>query len=676
MIFVMQVRSGKTGQIITLEQSPSIGKGGEGTVHRVIGDNRQCAKIYTRDLSHEQISKLQSMLRTPPTDPMRDKGYVSIAWPTDLLHDFASHKIIGFMMPLIEDGRNLFVAYNTRTRRQCWPDLDYQRLVTIAHNLCVAVEAIHANGHVIGDLNQKNVLVSRSILVTIIDTDSFQVRDHTGKIYRCCVGTPEFTPPELQGQRFDTIDRASEHDCFALGVHLFMLLMQGHHPFSGSCTSSCNCKGAPTIQSRIKAGCFFYSVRKKVIPPPTAVPFDMLHPQLQGLFLRCFEDSLQDPAARPSAQEWRKALEDTMNELVRCSANPNHFYWRHYGGCVWCKRARQIGQDEFPYQTSTQIILPPTPQSPAAPTPSIPSPQHLLWNHLPKMLQKPLSMLNSFWRSQSLIWISSFLSFTTLLIIFFIIIFLVKSIISAVVSAFTQPRSFATSWETLSKTNHTGIHISEPEASSPSSEQSQSSQVELLDTSSTAAVVSSENHYPSSQEAASTLPFEPELRMPDVLMRKLSEEEVKSMTPDEIQHVINGLFAWKGYEFPGDGERACKIREYFSGKSWYKPRIADQQAVIDSFNEIEKYNFEILVKIRNEKNHKVEVFVCEDTGMLAKDCCPKRKRLTYSKGEEPVDECNEHNHTNLTDSFYLDGSSSTSGPEDFPDSSVDEGAIE
>ena len=43
--------------------------------------------------------------------------------------------------------------------------------------------------------NESNILVTDTALVTLVDTDSFQVREpHNGGVYRCPVGKPEFTP--------------------------------------------------------------------------------------------------------------------------------------------------------------------------------------------------------------------------------------------------------------------------------------------------------------------------------------------------------------------------------------------------------------------------------------------------------------------------------------------------
>src|SRR5712691_4689158 len=97
-------------------------------------------------------------------------------------------------------------------------------------------------GRVEANFRSRNIRLSCSVLdastdtalVTLVDTDSFQVCEpHNGVVYRCPVGKPEFTPPELQGCPFAQVDRAPEHDLFGLAVLLFQLLMEGTHPFAG-----------------------------------------------------------------------------------------------------------------------------------------------------------------------------------------------------------------------------------------------------------------------------------------------------------------------------------------------------------------------------------------------------------------------------------------------------------
>ena len=105
-------------------------------------------------------------------------------------------------------------------------------------------------------MTRRSVSVGDDALVTLMDTDSFQVRDpQNGVIYRCHVGTPEYTPSELQGRDFASVDRAPEHDLFGLAVLIFQLLMEGTHPFAGTFQG----RGEPPpLAERIDVGWFPY----------------------------------------------------------------------------------------------------------------------------------------------------------------------------------------------------------------------------------------------------------------------------------------------------------------------------------------------------------------------------------------------------------------------------------
>src|SRR5439155_19445245 len=130
------------------------------------------------------------------------------------------------LMPRFSGVRPIIDYYHPQTRLKHCPLFNYPYLLHTARNLAVAMRALHQRGYVIGDLNESNILVSDTALVTLIDTDSFQVRDpQSGSVYRCPVGKPEYTPPELQGRSFADCNRQVEHDLFGLAVLIYQLLM-------------------------------------------------------------------------------------------------------------------------------------------------------------------------------------------------------------------------------------------------------------------------------------------------------------------------------------------------------------------------------------------------------------------------------------------------------------------
>jgi len=343
----MQVK--RLSQPENLHLTVCLGRGGEACIYAVPENEHLVAKIYHKP-NATHVNKLQVMLAHPPEDPTASLGHISIAWPKELLKavDGSDH-IIGFLMPRIQGMLPIMDLYNPGIRRQNCPLFNYQYLLRTARNLAAAFAALHASHYCIGDVNESNILVSNTALVTLLDTDSFQVSDPQQNIvYRCVVGKPEFTPPELQNKTFSEHDRQTHHDLFGLAVLIFQLLMEGTHPFSGIFQGSTE---PPPYETRIIAGHFTYSQNRQVPykPSPIAPPWEILPVSLQNLFLRCFEVGHVQPHLRPNAQNWLAAIAEAEASLITCSENPQHFYNDHLQKCPWCERSLRLGgRDPFP----------------------------------------------------------------------------------------------------------------------------------------------------------------------------------------------------------------------------------------------------------------------------------------------------------------------------------------
>ncbi len=345
----MRVQRYTTKQIITLTDADKLGAGGEAVIYIVPDHPELVAKIWHKP-TPERARKLLVMLSNPPSDPMAAQGHASIAWPCDLLLSGGPKQhIVGFIMPRVQHMQPIIDFFNPRTRLQKCPLFNYFYLIRTARNLATAVRAVHERGYVIGDLNESNVLVSDTALVTLVDTDSFQVWDaQNGVMYRCRVGKPEFTPPELQGKTFSQFDREPRHDLFGLGVLIFQLLMEGAHPFAGVYQKQGD---PPTLDQRIAAGHFPHGQDPRIpySAAPSALPFDTLPEVLKHLFNRCFRDGHLSPAQRPDTLSWQFGLEDAEKALVLCWDNDQHVYPVHLTQCPWCQRKKLLGgRDPFP----------------------------------------------------------------------------------------------------------------------------------------------------------------------------------------------------------------------------------------------------------------------------------------------------------------------------------------
>lgn len=287
--------------------------GGEGQIYYIADKPDMCAKIYYFDfLTTEIEKKLKIMVQHPPVDPtISTLHHHSIAWPVDILYqdnEEREKKLIGFTMPLINVNRflPLFFYFGNKDRiRLFGGNFTWKHLYNVAFNLSSVVSALHEKKYFIGDFRENNILVSPDALVSIIDCDSFQVKNESNsEVYYCRVGVGEYLPPEIITNNFrdENIDRKYS-DLFALSILIFKILMCGFHPFAsrGEAVSDIS-----QIHEKIQKGHFPYEKSISDLYPPIASPdYELVIPlEIRKLFHRCFVEGLFNPQKRPSALEW------------------------------------------------------------------------------------------------------------------------------------------------------------------------------------------------------------------------------------------------------------------------------------------------------------------------------------------------------------------------------------
>ncbi len=170
-----------------------LGSGGEGAVFEIVGDAHRVAKIYHRPATPEKAEKLRAMAQLAA-----DELTAFASWPLAVLATRGGG-VQGIILPRVSSHAEIHNLYSPAHRKIAYPDKDWSFLLHVAMNCAAAFDAIHGRGHVIGDVNQGNLLVSTRGTVFLIDCDSFQVNT-PAKAYLCEVGVPQFTPPELQGR--------------------------------------------------------------------------------------------------------------------------------------------------------------------------------------------------------------------------------------------------------------------------------------------------------------------------------------------------------------------------------------------------------------------------------------------------------------------------------------------
>jgi DNA-binding helix-hairpin-helix protein with protein kinase domain len=318
-----------------LEIDDAVNAGGEGLICPVKNQPSKLAKIYRSQSRTGRETKLRWMLANAPNDPGRSIGHASIAWPDFLLYD-RQGLFKGYVMPRVTNARTLLQVFNPHLRAQSGMICDGVFLHRVARNLAAAIGALHARDYVVGDLNECNILVTSNALVTVIDTDSFQVREeHDGQIifYPCPVGRPEYTPPELHGTLFKGQVRQPEQDAFALGVLIFQILLGGSHPFRSIWRGK---DMPPPIEEKIRLGLFPYdkpSCDPSVAPHPRVNP-EILYPPLAELIRCCFVEGHSRPKMRPLPAEWEKALMEAEKSLRTCAKG--HVFSGHLKNCPQC----------------------------------------------------------------------------------------------------------------------------------------------------------------------------------------------------------------------------------------------------------------------------------------------------------------------------------------------------
>ena len=322
---------GEDGRPVLL--GAELGRGGEGKVFEASDQDGLVAKIYHKPPSPERSAKLAAMVRH------RNESLLKIAsWPVGLLHGAPGGPVSGLLMPRITAYKEIHALYGPKSRLAEFPHATWKFLIHAAANVARALAVIHEHGHVVGDINHGNILVSEQATVRLIDCDSFQITDGS-LTYRCEVGVPTHTPPELQGLHLSDVLRTPNHDAFGLAVVIFQLLFMARHPFSGMYLG----RGDMPIEKAIQEHRFAYgkqAAARQMRPPPHTLSLTMVSEPLARLFERAFSPE-GARGGRPGAREWVTALEGL--QLRTCPRSTAHQYVSTLAACPWCEIETKAG---------------------------------------------------------------------------------------------------------------------------------------------------------------------------------------------------------------------------------------------------------------------------------------------------------------------------------------------
>jgi hypothetical protein len=243
---------------------------GEATIHRPTNYRRKVVKIFQGAIDTFALeSKLKDMLAKKPDPALLPQ----IAWPQDIL--YRNKRFRGYVMDECKWTNGLEQLYQEPLKQ----GIPLKHKLIIAQNMCSVLAEVHKMGYCVPRLTDTKVnLPARRVV--FLDTDSYQMIDaqHTA------------------GNNYSD-----------LAVNIFCLLMNGLHPF---------------IKGKIEEGNYRFELEEQV---SAKVPsWDVLPPSIADLFACTFIEGFKNPLKRPSADEWKIALQQYERNLVSCKKDSIH----------------------------------------------------------------------------------------------------------------------------------------------------------------------------------------------------------------------------------------------------------------------------------------------------------------------------------------------------------------
>lgn len=285
------------GRTYRVDPKKTLGEGGEASVVLCTDRGARFAvKIYKADADRRAkklalLVELAGRLQRSVDDPLAELLRRAVVFPTALAHDAGTGALLGFAMPVLEDGLEPFAMLGKASF--CASNgLGLGGLFRSLAAMGEVVRALHDAGIVIGDYNDQNELYRpRDGAIAFIDADSFQIGTET-----CDVATEAFLDPLLYGPDVGrpclTADGAPRwfgrgSDWYSFAVIAFRVLT-GVAPFGGTLA------GFTSLGARAHA-------RRSVLSAGVTVPEGIrlriraLGPALTAVFHKVFQEADRRP---------------------------------------------------------------------------------------------------------------------------------------------------------------------------------------------------------------------------------------------------------------------------------------------------------------------------------------------------------------------------------------------
>jgi serine/threonine protein kinase len=313
---------------------------------------KQIAGVYRERIFHQPGGDYWSDLFCWPTKVVQEQGYTGVVVPTyhrNFFFEFGSKNEDSLLGIRGKEKQGRWFA--SATHQQKHLDVrergDWLKYIAVCIRIARATRRLHAAGLAHSDLSYKNVLVDpRTGTACLIDLDGLVV---PGKFPPDVLGTPDFIAPEVMktlrlpaGDPLRSLPRR-ETDQHALAVLIYMYLLY-RHPLRGGRIHDTSDPDRDESLTMGERALFIEhptdrsnrpNLREvKPIELPYAnvdrLPFNLVGPLLEGLFLRAFVNGLHEPHLRPTADEWESALVKTADHVTRCeNASCVHGWFIH-----------------------------------------------------------------------------------------------------------------------------------------------------------------------------------------------------------------------------------------------------------------------------------------------------------------------------------------------------------
>lgn len=270
-------------------------EGAEGAIYSVAGSDLVAKIYFPEKMTRHRYEKLCRIVQFGPQ-------VERVMWPTDLVATTGGSPC-GYVMDRSAGepvATAIFIPVLLKRNHAGW---DRRNLIDIAISISASVADLHSINVVVGDLNQKNLLVDTGgTRVNFVDSDSFQIEE-----YPCPVGSVNFLHPRLQGTDLSTVLRRETDDEFALATMIFMILMPGKSPFSQ--------QGGGDPQLNVRDRKFPYSVKGITAgSSPPLGPWRMVWSHFPYRLKEAFHGVFVDDK-RIRAREWTDILTEYRNHV-------------------------------------------------------------------------------------------------------------------------------------------------------------------------------------------------------------------------------------------------------------------------------------------------------------------------------------------------------------------------